>query len=78
MGKGAEGCAVSFVVYAEMVGGLGDKSCLLSEVSPLAEVGELCVCLLWSGVLFCLLFDFAQLFCAVFILCPFTLILHRV
>ena len=65
-------------MFAEMVGGLGDKSCLLSEVSPLAEVGELCVCLLWSGMLFCLLLDFAQLFCAVFILCPFTLVLHRV
>ena len=78
IGKGAEGCAGSFVVFAEVVEGLGGQSCMLSEAGPSAEVGALGACLLLSGVLFCLLFDFAQLFCAVFILCSITLILHRV
>ena len=77
IGKGAEGCAGSFVVFAEVVEGLGGKSCMLSEPGPSAEVGALGACVLLSGVLFCLLFDFAQLSCAVFILGPITLILCR-
>ena len=76
--KGTEGCAGSFVVFVEVVEGLGGKSCMLSEAGPSAEVGALGACLLLSGVLFCLLFDSAQLFCAVVILCSITLILHIV
>ena len=52
VGKGAEGCAGKFAVFAQVVKGSGSKSCMLSEAGPFAEVGALGACLLLSGVLF--------------------------
>ena len=46
IGKGAEGCAGSFVVFAGMVEGFGDQSCVLGEAGTSAEVGVLWACLL--------------------------------
>ena len=75
VGKGAGGCAGNFVVFAQVVEGSGSKSCMLSEAVPSAGVGALGACLLLSGVLFCLLFDSAYLFCAVFIFRPLIIII---
>ena len=52
VGKGDEGCAGKFAVFAQVIKGSGGKSCMLSEAGPFAEVGVLGACLLLSGVLF--------------------------
>ena len=52
VGKGTEGCAGKFAVFAQVIKGSGSKSCMLSEAGPFAEVGALGACLLLSGVLF--------------------------